>query len=103
MVPNFKFRPLGKRETGGRAALPIWIDYMKTALKNTPKSVMQRPKGLITVRIDSKTGEATNPSNPDAMFETFRLENAPKTSTNEKQSDILLKNDGAISIPEQLF
>ena len=98
-----KFRPLGKRETGGRAALPIWIDYMKTALKNTPKSVMQRPKGLITVRIDSKTGEATNPSNPDAMFETFRLENAPKTSTNEKQSDILLKNDGAISIPEQLF
>ena len=69
-----KFKPLGKRETGGRAALPMWIDYMRVALENTPKSTMARPKGLVTVRIDSKTGEATTPSNPDAIFETFRSE-----------------------------
>ena len=34
-----KFKPLGKRETGGRAALPMWIDYMRVALDNTPKSL----------------------------------------------------------------
>ena len=64
-----KFKPLGTRETGGRAALPMWIDYMREALKGMPDSIIQRPKGLITVRIDSETGEATNADNPDAIFE----------------------------------
>ena len=98
-----KFKPLGIRETGGRAALPMWIDYMREALKEMPSSVMQRPKGLVTVRVDSKTGKITNADNPDAMFEVFRLENAPKLPNKKKQSDLLLKDDGTISIPEQLF
>ena len=98
-----KFKPLGIRETGGRAALPMWIDYMREALKEMPSSVMQRPKGLVTVRVDSKTGKITNADNPDAMFEVFRLENAPKSPNKKKQSDLLLKDDETISIPEQLF
>ena len=98
-----KFRPLGTRETGGRAALPMWIDYMRAALKDMPQSLMQRPKGLITVRIDANTGEAANADNPDAIFEIFRLENAPKSLDKKKQSDLLLQDDGVMSIPEQLF
>ena len=98
-----KFKPLGIRETGGRAALPMWIDYMREALKEMPSSIMQRPKGLVTVRVDSKTGKITNADNPDAIFEVFRLENAPKSPNEKKQSDLLLKDDGTISIPEQLF
>ena len=98
-----KFKPLGIRETGGRAALPMWIDYMREALKEMPSSIMQRPKGLGTVRVDTETGKITNADNPDAMFEVFRLENAPKSPNKKKQSDLLLKDDGTISIPEQLF
>ena len=98
-----KFRPLGTRETGGRAALPMWIDYMRAALKDMPQSIMQRPKGLITVRIDANTGGVANANNPDAIFETFRLENAPKSLDKKKQSDLLLQDDGVMSIPEQLF
>ena len=98
-----KFRPLGTRETGGRAALPMWIDYMRAALKDMPQSLMQRPKGLITVRIDANTGGAANADNPDAIFEIFRLENAPKSLDKKKQSDLLLQDDGVMSIPEQLF
>jgi len=98
-----KFRPLGTRETGGRAALPMWIDYMRAALKDIPQSLMQRPKGLITVRIDANTGGAANADNPDAIFEIFRLENAPKSLDKKKQSDLLLQDDGVMSIPEQLF
>ena len=94
---------LGKKEFGSSAALPMWIDYMREALKDMPKSVMERPKGLITVRIDSNTGIAANSDNPDAMFEIFRLENAPKTLNKKKQSDLLLKDDEGSSIPEQLF
>ena len=98
-----KFKPLGARETGGRAALPMWIDYMREALKGTPLSIMQRPKGLVTVRIDSKNGEVTNADNPDAIFEVFRLDNAPKSLNKKRKPDLLLKDDGVISIPEQLF
>ncbi|MDR0717616.1 MAG: PBP1A family penicillin-binding protein, partial [Azoarcus sp.] len=41
-------RNLGRGETGGTAALPIWIDYMRTALKGMPESFLPRPEGLAT-------------------------------------------------------
>lgn len=37
------FKPLGHYETGGVAALPMWIEYMRTALKNTPISSLEPP------------------------------------------------------------
>ena len=55
------------------------------------------------MRIDSKNGELANTENPDAMFEIFRLKNAPKPLNKKKQSDLLLENDGVMSIPEELF
>lgn len=42
-------KKLGSRETGGVAALPVWIGYMATALKNVPHQVPAAPSGLSTV------------------------------------------------------
>jgi len=42
-------RKLGDKETGGGLALPVWIDYMGTALKGTPVSEPTPPEGLISV------------------------------------------------------
>jgi penicillin-binding protein 1A len=42
-------RNMGKGETGGKAALPIWIDYMKTALKGVPERTRPIPEGLVRV------------------------------------------------------
>jgi penicillin-binding protein 1A len=42
-------RKLGDKETGGGLALPVWIDYMGTALKGTPVSEPTPPEGLINV------------------------------------------------------
>ena len=42
-------KKLGDRETGGGLALPVWIDYMGTALKSTPVSEMTAPEGLVNV------------------------------------------------------
>jgi penicillin-binding protein 1A len=44
-------KSLGERETGGGAALPIWIQYMQSALKGEPQAVPRRPEGLIATRI----------------------------------------------------
>lgn len=51
-----KLNPMGKRETAARAALPIWIDYMKTALKDFKDKGWLPPKGLINVELDAETG-----------------------------------------------
>ena len=41
-------KKLGDKETGGAAALPIWIGYMGRALRDVPLQTPQMPEGLIT-------------------------------------------------------
>ena len=51
-----KPRSLGRNETGGHAALPIWIDYMASALKGTPDVPYSVPEGVSSIKIDPLTG-----------------------------------------------
>ncbi|UNK58099.1 penicillin-binding protein 1A [Pseudoxanthomonas daejeonensis] len=46
------FRSLGYREYGGKAALPIWIDYMRVALKDQPIAANEPPAGMVKVYVD---------------------------------------------------
>jgi penicillin-binding protein 1A len=50
--------PLGRYETGGRAALPIWLAYMMKALEGRAQPEFYPPPslGLVQRRIDKKTG-----------------------------------------------
>ncbi|MDT8397552.1 MAG: PBP1A family penicillin-binding protein [Pseudomonadales bacterium] len=70
-------RSLGRNEQAATVALPIWIDYMKEVLAGTPEQTMARPDGLVTVRINRKTGLRTRPDDPQAIFEIFRSEDVP--------------------------
>jgi len=49
-------KTLGRNETGGTAALPIWIDYMAVALKNVPEEPFNPPAGVMVMQIDPQTG-----------------------------------------------
>jgi penicillin-binding protein 1A len=49
-------RTLGRNETGGSAALPIWIDYMAVALKNVPEEPLIPPPGVIVMQVNPETG-----------------------------------------------
>ncbi len=69
--------PLGRREYGGSAALPIWIDFMDLALADQPIVMREQPEGIISVKIDPETGKRAKASDPDAIFEIFRAEHAP--------------------------
>lgn len=71
-------QPLGAGETGGRAALPMWIEYMKTALKDVPASSLPQPPDLVTVRIDAKTGLRLPPGEAGGLFELFRPGEVPE-------------------------
>ena len=68
---------LGNREYGGSAALPIWIDYMRVALRGRPEVTPKQPEGVVTVKIDPATGLLAKPGQSNAMFEIFRQELAP--------------------------
>nr|VFJ74684.1 MAG: penicillin-binding protein 1A [Candidatus Kentron sp. FW] len=79
--------PLGSRETGGRAALPMWIEFMGKALDGMPEKKLERPNGLITVRIDPKTGQRTSADNQNSIFETFRVDNLPQLIATTPRTD----------------
>ena len=53
--------PLGRYETGGHAALPIWLDYMGAALRDRPQPEWEAPPGIVTVKMDLETGEVAAP------------------------------------------
>jgi len=48
--------PLGHREYGGKAALPIWLEFMKTALKDREKLTFEKPDSVERVAIDRRSG-----------------------------------------------
>ncbi|MBN2359576.1 MAG: PBP1A family penicillin-binding protein [Deltaproteobacteria bacterium] len=70
--------PLGVREQGGHTALPIWLDYMKRALRNVPKLWFATPAGICNFAVDKQTGLRIDPSNRRAVVVPFRCGSEPK-------------------------
>ena len=93
--------PLGKNEYGGSAALPIWIDFMKEALKGKPNTHRAQPPGMVTVRINPETGERARIDDPDAIFETFRAEHVPQFKSQNDATNQAMPYEE--SITEDLF
>lgn len=81
-------KSLGQGEYGAVAALPIWKNFMENALANTEEKTLAQPSGLVTVKINSKTGEAAKPGEADAIFEIFREEYAPQLSSAQQNTSI---------------
>lgn len=72
-------RSLGRDETGGKAALPIWISYMATALKGMSDNPVKIPDGVMTVKINPDTGVLVG-EDEDGINEYFYHENPPPTA-----------------------
>lgn len=66
-------RSLGDKETGGGAALPIWINYMEKTLKNVPQAEYSMPDGMAAVRIN----DSGHRDEGGARVEYFYQENVP--------------------------
>lgn len=94
-------QPRTTYEYGAEAALPMWIDYMQTALQYKPEQPLPQPPGIVTVRIDRQTGLLARPDQTDAIFENFIADTEPKqTASVEQTGDLIqLQKEGE----EQLF
>lgn len=69
--------PLGRYEVGGKAALPIWIDFMRVALEGSPDEEVPIPEGITRARINPETGLLASAGNPNAIMEVFRTGTLP--------------------------
>lgn len=69
-------------EYATKAALPLWVDFMKTALTGRMIDALPRPPGLITMRIDPATGKAASSTQKNTILETFFEGRAPVERVN---------------------
>lgn len=83
---------LGRGETGGAAALPIWINYMRTALKGAPEKSLPRPEGLQSSPVADGSREDFHyveneaprlKPDPDWLEQLFASEAAPTEAPEE--------------------
>jgi penicillin-binding protein 1A len=79
-------KPLGKDETGSRAACPIWLDYMKTVLEGKPIKHFPVTPGIVFAKIDPETGLLASPSSRNTVFECFKEGTAPTRHSETKAS-----------------
>ena len=67
---------IGRNEYGGSAALPIWINFMQSALAGKPQIIRPQPNEIVMVKIDPKTGTRVAPNQP-GVFEYFKAGTVP--------------------------
>lgn len=77
-----QIKPLGKAETGGRAAAPIWLKFMQGAVAGTPVKEFPVPEDVLFVKIDKATGLLATAKSKETMFECFKEGTAPTEYSN---------------------
>ncbi len=86
--------PIGPLETGGKAALPIWLDYMKVAHQGLPEADFVAPEGVVQVKIDPVSGKLAGSSVPGRqewfLTGTEPTEEAPRPGTVDPNDFMLL-------------
>jgi penicillin-binding protein 1A len=79
-------KPMGRGETGSRAASPIWLYYMSEVLKDRPVEDFAVPEGVVFAKIDSKSGFLASPFSKKTVFQAFREGDEPKKHTPKPKS-----------------
>ncbi|MGQ0833604.1 MAG: penicillin-binding protein 1A [Gammaproteobacteria bacterium] len=70
-------RSLGEGEEGSSTAVPVWVHFMREALRGVPPQPRPMPDGLVKLRISPETGMLASAENPDAVLETFMVDHMP--------------------------
>lgn len=86
-VGRDKFESLGVGEYGGKAALPIWINYMRSALKDVPIADQAPPAGVVTVAISPGSGNLLPEGTPGALKDFMKQEDYDRLLSSGFQQD----------------
>lgn len=79
---------LGPRETGSRAAVPIWLDFMQTVLNEKPRRMFSVPDSVVFAEIDAETGLLPIDESRKVIYECFKEGTVPLERTRRSGSII---------------
>lgn len=82
------FSSLGRGEFGAKAALPIWINYMRVALDGKAETPFVPPPGISTARIDPATGYLASSDDSGSILEIFKSEDIERLSAPPPESEM---------------
>ncbi|MBT8763483.1 PBP1A family penicillin-binding protein [Desulfohalobiaceae bacterium Ax17] len=94
--------PMGKYETGSRAASPIWVNYRLAVEPNYPIQDFPRPPGIVMAKIDAQTGLLAGPNSDKVYLLPFK-EGTEPTSTSDSSSPKQESQKASEDILKQLF
>lgn len=77
-VGNDSFTTLGNRETGAKAALPIWVEFMKKALAKKSHQYFDIPDDIVQLNMDLHTGRPLSESSSHGVTAFFKKGTEPK-------------------------
>jgi penicillin-binding protein 1A len=80
-------KSIGKGEVGGRAALPIWLEYMKTVHEDLPQVNFSVPPGIVFANIDAETGELASGGSKNIVRQAYLEGTEPSTKRDKKEED----------------
>ena len=69
---------LGDKETGAKAALPIWIQFMQTALAGRSMQSFDVPDNVVAVRMNPQTGQIERDESRQSVSALFKIGSEPK-------------------------
>ncbi|WP_102958330.1 penicillin-binding protein 1A [Mangrovicella endophytica] len=69
--------PMGHGSTGGGLSAPVFVEYMKDALKDAPVADFRVPAGMTMIAVNRRTGMAANEGDPDTIVEAFKPGTGP--------------------------
>ncbi|MDC0336129.1 PBP1A family penicillin-binding protein [Pseudodesulfovibrio sp.] len=72
-----ELKPMGKWETGSRAASPIWVSYRKAVEEDYPYQDFTQPPGIVMLRVDGTSGKLASPSSEKEFFLPFKVGTEP--------------------------
>ncbi|MBU4192582.1 MAG: PBP1A family penicillin-binding protein, partial [Proteobacteria bacterium] len=76
-----EMRPMGKFETGSRAASPLWVDYRRQVEEDFPYQDFTEPPGVVMVRVDGNTGKLASSGSSTEFFLPFKVGTEPTETT----------------------
>ena len=91
-------KTLGKGETGSRAALPVWVEYMEKSHEALPRQEFPVPEQVVFANIDAEKGGLVSSSSKRIVHQAFiegnmpeeqRSEGSPSHSTQEDEADFI--------------
>ncbi|EGQ9186815.1 penicillin-binding protein 1A [Vibrio cholerae] len=86
-------------ESGGKTALPAWVEFMSLALQDVPVQQKAVPNNIVRVRIDRDTGLLTNKLDSSSMFEYFEAGTEPTEYVSEHVNESIYSTSSG----EELF